>query len=359
MRAARPHRKIIDDEVAAVEHSFRTGLLALLRWRWPPWAGWLLAGGALAVALLVIGVALPPVARRLGGCDAGTLGALPVAAAVTVTGLCGQWRPIGAVTLVGLGVVAAHVPAQGRAAALVLAAVPVACALAAAAALALLRYTRARLEAERSHAAALIENHGLLFRELQHRVANNMQFISSLLTLQSRRVPEEARRVLVDARQRVDVLSRIHRRLTTPVSSDDDLGQMVEETCRDLLEATGASNIVCRVNMAPTRLPLDAISALSLIITELITNALKHAFVGRSGGTIAVSLQPLDTGRYILEVRDDGVGLATAETPARHSLGMRVIEALARRLDGTFSLTGDPAAELGTVARLEFGVAVA
>ena len=340
-----------------MEHSFRTGLLALLRLRWPPWAGWALAGGALAVALTVIEWALPPVAGRLCACDAGTIGAMPVAAAVLVTGLCGRWETIGAVAVVGLGLLVAGAPADGRAAAFVVAVAPVTCALAAAALLDLLRRALARLEDERSHAAALVDSQRLLFRELQHRVANNMQFISSLLTLQSRRVPDEARRVLVEARQRVDVLSRIHRRLTTPVSDDDDFSQMVEETCRDLLEATGASNIVCRVNMAPTRLPLDAISALSLIITELITNALKHAFVGRSGGTIAVTLQPLDTGRYMLEVRDDGVGLGPAV--AQHSLGMRVVESLARRLDGAFSLSGDPVADQGTVARLEFAVAVA
>lgn len=338
-----------------MEHRFRTGLLALLRWRWTPWAGWMLAGGTLAVALAVIEVALPPVAGRLCACDAGTVGALPVAAAVVVTGLCGRWEAIGAVAVIGLGLLVANAPADGWVAALVVGIAPLACALAAVALLNLLRRALGRLEAERSHAIARVESQRLLFRELQHRVANNMQFISSLLTLQSRRVPDEARRVLIDARQRVDVLSRIHRRLTTPVSSDDDLSQMVEETCHDLLEATGASNIVCRVNMVPTQLPLDAISALSLIITELITNALKHAFVGRSGGTIVVTLQPLDTGRYMLEVRDDGVGLGAAEAPAQHSLGMRVIESLARRLDGTFSLSGDE----GTVARLEFDVGVA
>ncbi|WP_048862283.1 sensor histidine kinase, partial [Acidisphaera rubrifaciens] len=268
-----------------------------------------------------------------------------------------QWQAVGAVTLIGLGLLVAGAPADDRAAAFVVALGPVTCALAAAALLDLLRRALARLEAERSHAVALVEGQSLLFRELQHRVANNMQFMSSLLTLQSRRVPEEARRVLVDARQRVDVLSRIHRRLTTPVSSDDDLSQMVEETCHDLLEATGASNIVCRVSMVPTQLPIDAISALSLIITELVTNALKHAFVGRGGGTIAVTLQPVDTGRYMLEVRDDGVGLGEAAAAAQHSLGMRVIESLARRLDGRFSLSGDPTADHGTVARLEFGVA--
>ena len=339
-----------------MENRFRTGLLALLRLRWPPWAGWMLAGGALAVALAVIDLALPPVAGRLCACDVGTVGALPVAAAVLVTGLCGRWETIGAVAVIGLGLLVANAPGDGRVAALVVGIAPMTCALAAVALLDLLRRTLERLEAERSHAVALVENQGLLFRELQHRVANNMQFISSLLALQSRRVPDEARRVLIDARQRVDVLSRIHRRLTTPVSDDDDLSQMVEETCRDLLEATGASNIVCRVNMVPTQLPLDAISALSLIITELITNALKHAFVGRSGGTIAVTLQPVDTGRYMLEVRDDGVGLGPAAAPAQHSLGMRVIESLARRLDGAFSLSG---ADQGTVARLEFAVAIA
>jgi two-component sensor histidine kinase len=181
--------------------------------------------------------------------------------------------------------------------------------------------------------------------------------------LHARRVTsaEDGRRALLDARQRLDVMSRIHRRLTTPLAKGDDLAHMIEEVCRDLLAATGATNIVCRVDMAAVDLPLDRVSALALIVTELFTNALKHAFIGRPGGTIAVTLQPTATGHYVLEVRDDGIGLQRAPDPpeprpagAMQGMGTRVIESLARRLDGRFSLSAGLCGEPGTVARLEF-----
>ncbi len=328
----------------------------LLRWHAPAWAAWLTGAATLALAL----AASASFPETLAGCQA-----LPLVGALLLTSLVGGWAP--AVTIAVCGAIELWVhlspPIEQvhRIRVLIAIGVPVLAACGGVAVIELLRATLATLDAERRRVTSLTESQRLLFGELQHRVANNMQFISSLLSLQARRIEtaEDGRQALLDARQRLDVMSRIHRRLTTPLAQGDDFAQMVEELCRDMLTATAASNIVCRVDIAAVELPLDRVSSLALIVTELFTNALKHAFVGRTGGTIAVTLQPAASGRYVLEVRDDGVGLQPSPEPAAgrsratQSLGMRVIESLARSLGGTFSLTGS-LTEPGTVARLEF-----
>ncbi len=329
----------------------------LLRWHAPAWAAWLTGAATLALAL----AASASFPETLAGCQA-----LPLVGALLLTSLVGGWAP--AVTIAVCGAIELWVhlspPIEQvhRIRVLIAIGVPVLAACGGVAVIELLRATLATLDAERRRVTSLTESQRLLFGELQHRVANNMQFISSLLSLQARRIEtaEDGRQALLDARQRLDVMSRIHRRLTTPLAQGDDFAQMVEELCRDMLTATAASNIVCRVDIAAVELPLDRVSSLALIVTELFTNALKHAFVGRTGGTIAVTLQPAAAaGRYVLEVRDDGVGLqpvpeaALERSRATQSLGMRVIESLARGLGGTFSLTGS-LSEPGTIARLEF-----
>ncbi len=215
-----------------------------------------------------------------------------------------------------------------------------------------LRSVLCRLQSERARGEELLAMQQAMFHELQHRVANNMQFISSVLTLQARRVhtAQDAGAALLDATRRLDVLARIHRRLYDPENVRGGLGMVIEAVCRDLLNATGASNIVCRVDIAPVAFPMERLTVLSLLITELLTNAIKHAFTGRDAGTIGISLQPLADGHYALEVRDDGVGLPENYGQKNDSLGMRVIQSLAQRLGATMAFR----AEHGTVARVEF-----
>jgi two-component sensor histidine kinase len=214
--------------------------------------------------------------------------------------------------------------------------------------------TAVQMEAERARATLALEQQRTMFHELQHRVANNMQFVSSLLTLQARRIesPADARAALTEATRRLETLSRIHRRLYDPTNSRRDFGQLVEEICRDLLDATGARNAVCRVEVAPVeRIGMDRLTSLSLIITELLTNAVKHAFADGREGTIVVSLLPVEPGRYALEVRDNGVGLPKELDPAQgDTLGMRIVRSLAEKLEGTMTVSGDN----GTVTRIEF-----
>ncbi|GJE03429.1 hypothetical protein GMJLKIPL_5384 [Methylobacterium isbiliense] len=215
----------------------------------------------------------------------------------------------------------------------------------------------ARLQQEKAVTAALYEQQRTMFQELQHRVANNMQFIAALLTLQKRKVagdPAAAAAALDEARVRLETISRIHRRLYDPDRISLPIGQYLQELCADLLDATGAQNIVCLVDVPPVRLDLTRLTTLSLLVVEVVTNACKHAFPAGERGTITIRLERLDAARVALTIADNGRGMPAAFDPAAsRSLGVRISQALAGQLDGVLTYAG----ESGTVVRVEFPAA--
>ncbi len=218
----------------------------------------------------------------------------------------------------------------------------------------LMRVAGERLSAERAVSAQLYEQQRTMFQELQHRVANNMQFVAALLALQRRKVvenPQEAVGVFDEAQTRLETIARIHRRLYDPALADQPVGPYFQELCADLLGATGARNIVCLVDVPPVRLDLARLTTLSLLVVEVVTNALKHAFQGSGRGTITIRLETLDGGQAALSIADDGPGIPASFDPAAsRSLGFRIVQGLAAQLDGTLSYAN----EGGTVVRLVF-----
>ncbi|UHC17276.1 DUF4118 domain-containing protein [Methylobacterium currus] len=215
----------------------------------------------------------------------------------------------------------------------------------------------ARLRHERAVTAGLYEQQRTMFQELQHRVANNMQFVAALLTLQKRRVgtdPQAALAALDEARVRLETISRIHRRLYDPDRISLPVGQYLQELCADLLDATGARTIVCLVEVPPVRFDLTRLTTLSLLVVEVVTNALKHAFPEGAGGTITIRLETTAPDRMALTVADDGRGIPAGFDPeTSRSLGLRIAQGLAAQLDGTLTYSGGP----GTVVRLDFAAA--
>ena len=215
--------------------------------------------------------------------------------------------------------------------------------------------TAERLQAARAQADALAERQRTMFAELQHRVANNMQFVSSLLALQKRQVaadPASAPSALDEAAERLRTMARIHRRLYDPAAAKVGFGQHLREICTDLLEATGARNVVCLVEAQPAAdLPVETLITLSLIAAEAITNSLKHAWPEGGPGTIRITLERPEPGRVALSVSDDGRGLPEDYDPAKgDSLGQRIIRSLVQQLGGELSV----AAKSGTTTRVVF-----
>ena len=194
-----------------------------------------------------------------------------------------------------------------------------------------------RLLAKKQVMEDLYDQQRTMFQELQHRVANNMTFVAALLQLQKRNItadPASASSALDEAQSRIETMSRIHRRLYDPASVDLPVADYFQEICSDLLQATGARNIVCIVDMPAVRLDIARLTTLSLLVTELVTNSLKHAFA-EDGGTIALKLEQLDPQRLSLTVSDNGRGMPeTISDTASKGLGTRIVQALAAQLGG-------------------------
>ena len=129
------------------------------------------------------------------------------------------------------------------------------------------------------------------------------------------------------------------------------MGQYLKELCADLLDATGAQNIVCLVDMPPVRLDLTRLTTLSLLVVEVVTNALKHAFPAGGRGTITIQIERIDAERLRLTIADDGRGMPVDFDPGTtRSLGFRIAQGLAGQLGGQLAYSN----EGGTVVRLAF-----
>lgn len=205
------------------------------------------------------------------------------------------------------------------------------------------------IDQQRRAALALAESvrtKDALLYEVNHRVKNNLQIVNSLLSLQLRSVrDEDARRAIEEARQRVGVMARLHMELYQGGRHGTlDFGRWVQRLAQDTLGVSGQSRHVTLDCQAPPdlALTLDLAVPLSLVLAELLTNAVKYAFPGGRRGTIALRLQrvtPEDASapnrgpRLRVELCDDGAGLPTDFDPeAGGGLGMRIIQALLRQI---------------------------
>jgi two-component sensor histidine kinase len=180
----------------------------------------------------------------------------------------------------------------------------------------------------------LLREKALLLQEIQHRVANSLQIIASVLMLSARRVASaETRSHLFDAHSRVMSVATLQQQLAAASLGDVELRPYL----RDLCASIGASMIPDRATMTLTVEADESVAtpdvsvSLGLIVTELVINALKHAFPEGRGGTIVVSYRSQDAG-WTLSVRDDGIGLQGGEVPVRAGLGTSIVEALAKQL---------------------------
>lgn len=196
----------------------------------------------------------------------------------------------------------------------------------------------------------------LLLRELHHRVKNNMQTVGSLLRLQSRSAPDEAtREALHEALLRVKSLSLVHQGLyrddaLTTVRMDDYFGRIAQ----GLVRSHGMEHRVrLRLDAAPVKLDVDSAVPLGLVLNELLTNALKHAFPDDRTGSIRVVLQDKED-LLVLEVVDDGIGYEPEEnagTSAALVSGSAIVATFAEALRAEWSVTQDHGTTVRFAAR--------
>jgi two-component sensor histidine kinase len=214
--------------------------------------------------------------------------------------------------------------------------------------LAITDVTVARAEARQKD--DLIREKAILLQEVQHRVANSLQIIASVLMQSARKVQSaEAKGHLHDAHNRVMSIAALQRHLAASSLGDVTLRPYFAQLC----ESLGASMIrdpkllSIVVTVDESVVSADASVSLGLIITELVINALKHAFPEHRQGQINVDFLS-DGPKWTLSVKDDGVGMPTAHKP-KPGLGTGIIEALARQLGGIISVAN---AKPGTAVTL-------
>jgi two-component sensor histidine kinase len=182
----------------------------------------------------------------------------------------------------------------------------------------------------------LIREKAILLQEVQHRVANSLQIIASLLMQSARKVQsEEARGHLHDAHQRVMSIAAVQRHLASSSPGDVALAPYFAQLC----ESLGASMIhdskqlSIAVTVDDSVVTANVSVSLGLIITELVINALKHAFPERRHGKIKIDYRS-DGPDWTLSVVDDGIGMPTGADKAKPGLGTGIVEALARQMEG-------------------------
>lgn len=205
-------------------------------------------------------------------------------------------------------------------------------------------------ERERQIQASLKEKE-LLLREMHHRVKNNLQIVSSLLSLQARDVTDPAlRTVLEECDSRIRAIALVHERLHKEAGMTSiDLDGYVRSLVDTLVRTYGVNGDKVAVDVAVERfaLGIDGAVPCGLIVNELVSNALKHAFPGDRRGRISVTLR-LDPGKdhlAVMEVADDGIGLpANVDLRSPPTLGLKLVTALARQLGGALELENDAGA---------------
>jgi two-component sensor histidine kinase len=187
----------------------------------------------------------------------------------------------------------------------------------------------------------------LLMAEIHHRVKNNLQVVASLLNLQADRLRSHAARTeFAVARDRVQALATLHRHLYLHQTFERiSLRPFLEELSRQLGDALGAgpdSGVDIEIDTEDIEMGSDQAISLALLLTEAVSNAMRHGFPDGREGRILISLHIDETDTAHLLVEDDGVGLEA--TPADNDgdgLGMRLIEGFANHLGGAAEISGE------------------
>jgi PAS domain S-box-containing protein len=188
-----------------------------------------------------------------------------------------------------------------------------------------------------------LEEKEVLLREVHHRVKNNMQVISSLLNLQSRQVGDpRVIEMFKESQRRIRSMALIHERLYQSSDfSHIEFAQYIRNLATHLFHSyqVDASRVRLRIEAEEVHLNINTAIPCGLIVNELVSNALKHAFPEGRNGELAIDLRRAAGEGYILHVRDDGVGFPEGlDFRKTETLGMQIVNTLASQIDASIEL---------------------
>jgi PAS domain S-box-containing protein len=193
---------------------------------------------------------------------------------------------------------------------------------------------------------ASLKEKEVLLKEVHHRVKNNMQVISSLVSLQSDKISDvDMLERLRETENRVKSMALVHESLYQSENlAEIDPAKYLKILAEEVISSYALeTEVELEFDIDVELLDIDTALPCGLIINELVSNSLKHGFKGREHGTISIAMHEVDK-EYLLTVKDDGVGLPPDfDVTALDSLGIRLINVLTRQMRGTIAIeTGGP-----------------
>jgi two-component system, sensor histidine kinase PdtaS len=203
----------------------------------------------------------------------------------------------------------------------------------------------AELKASNDRLAGLVTEKERILRELNHRIKNSLQMISSLLDLQGRNSSDPAVvEQLGHASRRVLAVARVHQRLYSAKNVEVlEFAPYLRALCADLGTslAIDGRQVKVHVETVERDVAADVAIPLGLIVSEAVTNAARHAYGESEAGVINVAYRTLADGRWQLEISDRGVGMEMAPGAKRpRGLGMQLIQALSEQIDAALEVSG-------------------
>jgi PAS domain S-box-containing protein len=214
------------------------------------------------------------------------------------------------------------------------------------------------LETRVSARTAELREREAMLQEIHHRVKNNLQVISSLISMQVRTLTDEPTRLaLRQCQARVATMAQIHEMLYQSTDyARVPFGKFIKDLTARILSASGLtpSSITLHFELEEVSLGMNKAIPCGLILNELIANCLKHAFPDAAQGEIRVGLRRLGNETILLSVSDNGVGMPSGfDWDQSSSLGVHLVRALAKQLDGRVEAVREP----GTTYRIIFAEA--
>ena len=178
----------------------------------------------------------------------------------------------------------------------------------------------------------------MLLKEIHHRVKNNLMIISSLLNLQSRYIKdEESKNIFKESQNRANSMALIHERLYQSTDLKRiDFGDYIRTLADDLYHTYVMDTSLIHINVDVDDIMLDINTSipLGLVVNELVTNSLKHAFNPGESGEISIKFNQQND-KYLLEVKDNGIGFPKdIDYKSTDSLGLRLVTSLTDQIDG-------------------------
>ncbi|MBN1314995.1 MAG: hypothetical protein JXA42_05990 [Anaerolineales bacterium] len=204
---------------------------------------------------------------------------------------------------------------------------------------------------------AQVSEKEVLLREIHHRVKNNLMVVSSLLSIGAKRAEDDqAKQMFRECQNRIFVMARIHQHLyLSDCMSQVEMQQYLPYLVDRVRFSFGAKNTVLDIDIAESSLPMKLAILCGLVVNELVTNSLKHAFPDETApnGAVARIGVSLSTGKnWELAVSDNGIG-SMNENPEQHnSTGIELIQVLVKQLGGMLHIESIP--KQGTTVRITF-----